>query len=329
MNPVDLGKVLATIGLDVDDPDLLVGFDGGDDAAVYRVSEDLALIHTVDFFTPIVDDPYSFGQIAAANALSDVYAMGGEPLLALNIVCFPSSTLHLSILEEILRGGGDKVREAGAFIAGGHTIEDREPKYGLAVIGTVKVKDLLTNAGAEVGDDLILTKPIGGGIVTTGIKRGCVGRETLERVVEVMSTLNALPSKLMGQFHAKACTDITGFGLLGHAYEMAEASGVALKIHTHSVPLLPETRRLLREGILPGGSKANLTYLEDLLHFSPSTTEEDGYILCDAMTSGGLLISISKERSREFLARLSEERDLEASLIGEVIEGERGRIYVD
>lgn len=328
MNPVDLGRVLDSFDPPIDRENLLVGFQGGDDAAVYKVREDLAIIHTLDFFTPIVDDPYCFGQIAAANALSDVYAMGGNPLMALNIVCFPSKSLDLSILEEILKGGGDKVREAKASLAGGHTIDDDEPKYGLAVMGQVRPDRLITNSRAQVGDLLLLTKPIGGGIVTTGIKRGYVKGEILEELVLVMSTLNDVSSKGMQRHKAHACTDITGFGLLGHGYEMARASGVTLEIQKDKVPLLSGTKFLVKKGILPGGTKANLKYLEDKVIFSSNCTQEDGYLLSDAMTSGGLLISLPEDRAYQLQDELGEEKGIRPAIIGRVIESKAGSIYV-
>lgn len=327
MSPVDLGKILFSLDCPRDE-NLLVGFQGGDDAAVYKVREDLAIIHTVDFFTPIVDDPKSFGQIAAANSLSDVYAMGGSPLMALNIVCFPSSSLDLSILGEILKGGEEKVREANAFIAGGHTIDDKEPKYGLAVIGQVDPDKLITNRGAQVGDALLLTKPIGGGIVTTGIKRGYVKGEVLEEVMVVMKALNAAPSELMQQLGAHSCTDITGFGLLGHGHEMARASGVALEIYKNKVPLLSATKSLVRDGVIPGGTKTNLKFLEDKVSFSSTCKEEDGYILADAMTSGGLLISLLEEKAYELRELLKTKEGMAPAIIGRVVEGKAGSIYV-
>lgn len=327
MNPVDLGFILETMGEGIADENLLVGIKTGDDAAVYRVGEDLAIIQTVDFFTPIVDDAYSFGQIAAANALSDVYAMGGTPLTALNIVCFPSQTLDLQILQAILKGGQDKVQEAGASIVGGHTIDDREPKYGLSVMGTVHPEQLITNAGARVGDVLVLTKPIGGGIAATGLKKGLLSEKNLQAMISVMGALNKYPSQVMQEVGVTACTDITGFGLLGHAHEMALASGVALEIFSDTVPLLPGCQRLLEEGVLPGGSRANLAFLEGQVHFSPSLSMDQRYLLCDAMTSGGLLIAVPKERTASLLQGLKE-LPTPLAVIGRVISGKAGLLSV-
>lgn len=327
MNPVDLGEMIKCIRENPSHADLLVGFHTGDDAAVYRLQEDLAVIVTMDFFTPIVDDPYSFGQIAAANALSDVYAMGGEPRTALNMVCFPSQTLPLSILTAILKGGQDTVEKAGALIVGGHTIEDQEPKYGLSVLGTIHPKDLITNAGAQEGDMLVLTKPIGGGIVATGLKKGRGGPEILQEMIRVMGTLNQQAAQIMQKVGVHACTDITGFGLLGHAHELAQASGVALEIYSSQVPVLPGCRSLLNEGILPGGSRANRSFLEGKVDFSPSLTQEDAFLLCDAMTSGGLLMAVSPKRLPTLLSAL-QDLPFPPAVVGQVVPGETGFLSV-
>ncbi|UUZ97503.1 selenide, water dikinase SelD [Paenibacillus sp. P25] len=224
-------------------PDLLVGIDTSDDAGVYRLSDDLALVQTVDFFTPIVDDPYSFGQIAAANAISDIYAMGGKPLTALNIVAFPIRTLDKQVLADILRGAGDKIKEAGITLVGGHSIDDNEPKFGLAVTGLIHPQKVRTNAGAKPGDKLILTKPIGVGILTTSIKKDKLTEEEVERVTRVMATLNKTAAELMANYEVHACTDVTGFGLLGHASEMAKGGGVGLRIVQEQVPVLAARKR--------------------------------------------------------------------------------------
>ena len=272
------------------DPDLLVGFDRSDDASVYRLSDELALVQTVDFFPPIHDDPYIFGQIAAANALSDVYAMGGEPRLALNIMAvprdMPGRTVH-----EILRGGYDMVYEAGALITGGHSILDDEPKYGLAVTGFVRPDRVLTNAGARPGDVLLLTKPLGIGILTTAAKVDMTSQAGMARAVELMTTLNRAARDAMVRFRVHACTDVTGFGLLGHALEMAQGSDAELHIDTRGVDLIPEAVELARMGVLPEGMYRNREFAESFV--DPGGVElarQD--VLYDPQTSGGLLIAV-------------------------------------
>ncbi|MCL5960853.1 MAG: selenide, water dikinase SelD, partial [Chloroflexi bacterium] len=245
ISPQDLAQVLRYVPAPTD-PNLLVGMNTLDDAAVYRVSDELAIVQTIDFITPVVDDPYNFGAIVAANALSDIYAMGAKPLFALNIVGFPAKTLPMSILGEILRGSADKAAEAGASIVGGHSIDDNEPKYGLAVTGIVHPDQVVTNAGAKPGDVLVLTKPLGTGIITTGIDRLLVGERTVERVTAVMSELNRRAAEAMVQVAVNGCTDVTGFGLLGHLHEMAKARGVAAEVTLETIPVLPETWELLK-----------------------------------------------------------------------------------
>ena len=287
----------------VSDPDLLVGIGTADDAAVYRLSDDVALVQTVDFFPPIVDDPYVFGEVAAANALSDVYAMGGAPLLALNIVAFPAS-LPKDILARILQGGAAKTREAGVLIVGGHTVDDAEPKYGLAVTGTVRPGAQVTNAGARPGDALVLTKPIGSGVVTTAGKQQTVDRAVLDEAVAVMSTLNDAASEAMVEVGVNACVDVTGFGLVGHLREMAEASGVGARLSAGRVPVLDGVRDLLDRGVAPGGTHRNLESTLGAVAWDSSLTEEDRLLMCDAQTSGGLLISVPEERAGELLRAL-------------------------
>lgn len=309
--------------------ELLVGYETGDDAGVYRLTPDLALIQTVDFFTPVVDDPYTYGAIAAANSLSDVYAMGGRPLLALNIVCYPCHG-DLEVLSEILRGGAAKVAEAGALLVGGHTVQDEEPKYGLAVTGTVHPDRLVTNAGARPGDALILTKPLGTGIITTAIKGGLASPDLIEIACATMATLNRSAAEAMQEVGVHACTDITGFGLIGHALEMARASEVTLYLEADRVPLLPEVRELASAGCIPGGTFSNRVYFQPEVAVQKDLTEEEQLIFFDAQTSGGLLIAVPPERADALLRQLNQRGVGEAALIGEVkpLSAEGCRIYL-
>lgn len=281
-----------------------MGFDSSDDAAVYRVREDLAIVQTVDFFPPMVDDPYTFGQIAATNSLSDIYAMGGQPATAMNLICFPTC-LPVSVMGEILAGGYDKVREAGAIIAGGHTIEDEEPKYGLCVTGFMHPKDVLTNAGAQVGDALVLTKSLGSGILSTGGKVGMLTDSEYKRMVELMTTLNKNAQQCMIQTGAHACTDVTGFGFLGHAYEMAAGSGKTLVLDSRRVPVESKALELAREGIIPGGAYNNRGYLQDSVEIAPTVPLELSDVLFDPQTAGGLLIAADPAGAGELLAALA------------------------
>lgn len=305
----------------------MVGTTTADDAGVYRLSEDLALVQTVDFFAPVVDDPYWFGAIAAANALSDVYAMGGRPLTALNITAFPSSTLSLDVLAEILRGGAEKMGEAGVILVGGHTIEDPEPKYGLAVTGLIHPDRIITNAGARAGDRLVLTKPLGVGIATTAIKRGMASDALIEQVTVQMATLNRFASEAMLEAGAHAATDITGFGLLGHLGELALASGLAATIWAGSVPLLPGILELAAQGIVPSGTPRNLEWLGARVTMDPVIGEPLRLTLGDAQTSGGLLIAIDPTREGALLEALRE-RGVLGAVIGELGAGTAGTITV-
>lgn len=257
-------------------------------------------MQTVDFFPPIVDDPYAFGQIAAANALSDIYAMGGRPLTALNIVGFPLSTMPIEILTEILRGGNDKIEEAGAVVVGGHSIKDKELKFGVAVTGIIETDKVVTNAGAKPGDVLFLTKPLGTGIITTGIKREKSSTNAAEAAIRSMTSLNAKAAELMVRFGAHAATDITGFGLLGHAYEMASASGVTIRISAGTLPLLPQAVELAAEGMIPGGAKDNREFVEPHVRIEDSVDRKLEPLLFDPQTSGGLFIAITAEKAEEF-----------------------------
>jgi selenide, water dikinase len=276
----------------VEDPGLLVGSDTLDDAAVYRLTDDLALVQTVDFFTPVVDDPYDFGRIAAANAFSDIYAMGGRPLTALNIVCFPSDVLPLEVLGRILQGGAETARLAGATIVGGHTIDDPEPKYGMAVTGLLQPGTELTNAAAVVDDLLVLTKPLGTGIIATAIKRDSASPAAVAAATVSMAALNRVGSEIAREQGVRAVTDITGFGLLGHVSEMCRASGVSAELWFDRLPLLPGAAELAAEGVVPGGTKRNLEYVEGWTVFDPALAPWERLLIADAQTSGGLVLAV-------------------------------------
>lgn len=310
-------------------PNVLVGLNKPDDAGVYKINDEVALVQTVDYFTPIVDDAYYFGQIAASNALSDVYAMGGKPITALNIVGFPIKKLPPEILADILRGAADKVKEAGAVIIGGHSIDDQEPKFGMAVTGIVHPGKIWTNHGAKPGDLLILTKPIGVGIQTTGIKRGLVSAEGIERVTILMATLNRVAAEVASEFTVHSSTDITGFGLLGHGKEMAVGSGVGLRIQYSSIPILSGTRELAEKGAVPGGTKANYAWLADCVTYPKEMDQIDQWILCDAITSGGLLLSVPETEADSLVCQLHAAGITEASIIGQVTAENVGKIVVE
>lgn len=320
-------------------PDLLVGLDTSDDAGVIRLSPDLALVQTVDFFTPIVDDPYRFGAIAAANSLSDVYAMGGTPITALNIVCFPIKELPGTMLADILRGGADKMREAGVHLAGGHSVDDPEPKYGLSVTGTVHPDRVATNAGARPGDVLVLTKPLGTGILTTAAKNDALDPETLDLACETMATLNAAAAEAMravgigADAAVHAATDITGFGLLGHLSHIARASNVALRLDGSAIPLLPRAREMAAAGFTTGGGSANAGYLEEIVAFADAVPDDLRAVLLDPQTSGGLCIAVAPERREDLLAELAARGVATRAVIGEVMADSAvhpaGTIYVD
>ena len=302
----------------------MVGFNGQDDAAVIRLSDGRLLVQTVDFFTPIVDDPYQFGQIAAANSLSDIYAMGGTPQFALNIVGFPINDLPKEMLTTILQGGADKAQEAGISIVGGHSVDDKEPKYGMVVTGEVDEQNLVKNDGAKPGDILVLTKPIGTGIIATAIKKGMASEDIIQTAVDTMSTLNDVASKLMIELKIKAATDITGFGLLGHLSEICKASKVTAEIDYNLLPLLPGTLELANDGIIPGGTKRNLSYAESFTQFQEDRTDIEKLITSDAQTSGGLLISISPEKTESFLQLFNKQSSIKAHKIGKITE-QRGK----
>ena len=300
---------------------VLVGFGTADDAGVYKLRDDLALVQTVDFFTPIVDDPYDYGRIAAANALSDVYAMGGVPISALNIAAFPIDTLDAYVLERILEGGAAIAQQAGVALLGGHTIKDAEPKYGMAVVGTIDPRRIVTNANARPGDLLILTKPLGTGILATALKRAAIADADMNEAVEWMTMLNEPASRAMLAADAHAATDITGYGLLGHAGEIAAASRVALHIDSANVPLLPRVLELIELGAVPGGTKDNATAHAQYTSFDPSVSHAMRIALSDAQTSGGLLVSLSPESLSTFTKHMEGTRGL-CAVIGKVADGE-------
>ena len=304
-----------------------MGIETADDAGVYLLTDEIALIQTVDFFTPVVDDPYLYGQIAAANALSDVYAMGGRPLTALNIICYPSSCGELETLTAILKGGADKIKEAGALLVGGHSVEDREPKYGLAVTGLVHPAKLITNRGARPGDRLVLTKRIGTGVITTALKADLAPSQAVTAACREMATLNRHAAEAMEEVGVSACTDITGFGLLGHALALAQASGVHLRLNAAAVPLLPAAEELAASGLLPAGAYANREHVAARVSFATGLPQALGDLLCDPQTSGGLLIAVAPDRLNRLLTALSHRR-VTAAVIGSVTAEEAGRITV-
>ncbi len=302
-----------------------MGAETGDDAAVYRLNDETALIVTVDFFPPITDDPYEFGAIAAANSLSDVYAMGGKPLIALNIVGFPAS-LDKEILGRTLQGGYAKAAEAECLIVGGHTVDDPEPKYGLSVIGVVEPGKQVSNAGAKPGDVLILSKPIGTGIITTAGKQGVVDPDVMAGAVDTMAALNRPAAQAMQRVGVNAATDITGFGLLGHLKSMVRGSGVAAEVSLDAVPVLSGVRDLLDRGVAPGGTHRNVSSVNDAVTWDAALTDEDRLLLCDAQTSGGLLMSVPDDRADTLVNALHEEGAPCAAVVGRITDGPAGAI---
>lgn len=310
----------------INDKNLIVGIDTSDDAAVYKINDDTAIIQTLDFFTPVVDDPYTFGQIAAANSLSDIYAMGGEPILALNIVCFPCS-LDIRILGEILKGGADKVIEAGAVTVGGHSVNDNEPKYGLSVMGKVHPDKVLPNANSKPGDILILTKPLGTGVINTAIKGEAAEEKHIKEAIKHMSTLNKYAADRAKNYKINACTDITGFGLLGHAYEMAEGSKVSINITSSSIKFMDGAAEYAKMGLLPAGTYRNKKHIKN--KYESKINEE--YVLdllFDPQTSGGLLYSLPESEGNKLLEDLNK-NGIEAYLAGYVTELKKKHIYIE
>jgi selenide,water dikinase len=310
------------------DENVIVGLDRADDAGVYKISDDLALIQTVDFFTPIVDEPYAFGQIAAANALSDVYAMGGTPKTAMNLVAFPVKEMDISILRRIIQGGVDKLTEAGVVLVGGHSIEDKELKFGLSVTGFVHPQRVLTKKNFQAGDRLVLTKPLGTGIVNTAIKAGMAPSGLIERVTSLMAALNRTAAEVMAGFDVHACTDVTGFGLLGHLAEMVSGSGKGVRVFSRSVPVIPEALDFASMGLIPAGAYKNRKFREAMVDFDTGVDRSLRDVLFDPQTSGGLLIAVRGTQADKLLESLGSAGVLGSAEIGEVLPGPEERIWV-
>ncbi len=307
---------------------MLRGVESRDNAGVYRLTDDLAIVQTVDFFTPVVDDPYSFGQIAVANSLSDIYTMGARPVTAMNLVCFPKDILDPSVLRDILRGGLDKMKQARVALVGGHSVDDPELKYGLSVTGVVDPKRLITNGGALVGDRLILTKALGTGIISTALKNGAASKPVVDRITESMATLNEKASALMTAADTHSCTDITGFGFLGHALQMAQNSGVGFVIRAGALPFFPEAVAFSEAGFLPGGLERNREYYSSCVRFASPVSEHLQRILSDPQTSGGLLISVGAASADRLLTEMKRAGIGQAAVIGDVVAEPRGKIIV-
>jgi selenide, water dikinase len=320
--------VLGALPLPID-PNVLVGFGTRDDAAIYRLTDDLALALTIDVFTPVVDDPYAFGAVAAANALSDVYAMGARPVAMLSFVGFPRDTLPWDVLTEMLRGGAEKAREAGVEVVGGHTVDDPEPKCGYAVVGVVNPNEAITNAGGQAGDRLVLTKPLGSGILTTAVKRGLLDDEGIALVVDVMAALNRSAADAMRTVGVDACTDVTGFGLLGHLHELALASGVSAIVRAGGVPLLPGVLDLIGQDVVPGGTEANAEYMAAFVQWHDHIETDVRVAFADAQTSGGLLIAVPEARVDALVRALQTAGTKAAAVVGELTAGPAGRIRVE
>ena len=308
-------------------PDLIVGVETSDDAGVFRLRDDLAIVNTVDFFTPVVDDPYTYGLISATNSLSDVYAMGGEPKTAMNIVCFPQTGIDKEILAEILLGGGDKAAEAGVVVVGGHSVADDEIKYGMAVTGVIDPRRVIRNVGAQVGDVIVLTKPLGTGILTTALKKAHLSEEEYGAAVASMATLNRGAAHVMQRYEVHACTDVTGFSLMGHSCEMAMGSGITLRLRSSALPLLPGALRLALEGYITGGCKRNRNYLADKVRVAAAVPPDVNEVAFDPQTSGGLLIAVPERGAAALTRDLLNEGALAAAVIGEVVP--HGEIWVE
>lgn len=323
MGPGDLNKALHGLPL-ISDPNVIRGMESLDDAGVYKLTDELAIIQTIDYFTPIVDDPYMFGQVAVANALSDVYAMGGKPLTAMNVVCFPTKSLDISVLKDILRGGADKMGEAKVTLVGGHSIDDAELKYGLSVTGTVHTRRMVTNSGAKAGDKLILTKPLGIGIISTAVKAGVVDEKTVAKLAKCMATLNDKASELMQEVGVHACTDVTGFGFLGHTVQLAQNSQVGINIDIASIPFFPEAGEFAKQGLCPGGLNRNREFYSPCVKIASEVPTHMQDVLFDPQTSGGLLISLAPRKAEPLLGRLREAGVKEAAIVGEAVSEPRG-----
>ncbi|MBK7709619.1 MAG: selenide, water dikinase SelD [Bacteroidales bacterium] len=327
ISPKQLEEILKYLPLPAD-PNILVDIDTHDDAGVYRVNDDLALVFTTDFFPPVCSDPYEFGQIAAANSISDVYAMGGDPVLALNIMMFPAAKLPMEAYAEILKGGFDKAAEAGVRIIGGHTIDDNPPKYGLAVVGYINPARLITNAGARPGDNLILTKPVGTAIILAAQRLGMADEKDILEALRLMKLLNKSGADIMKKYNVKGATDITGFGLAGHALKMARASNVSMPLKINEVPLIGKAYNLIDEGCIPGASFRNLEYAEKDVGFAPGLDYNLKMIAFDAQTSGGLLMSVSPEDTEKIIDELKAAGLTSASVIGNVRESDEHLVYL-
>jgi len=328
MGPEDLHKALQVLPL-ISHPNLIAGMENAEDAGVYRLTEDLAIVQTLDFFTPIVDDPYTFGQVAAVNALSDVYAMGGQPLTAMNIVCFPVKKMDIAILQQILLGGLSKMREAGVTLVGGHSVEDDELKYGLSVTGVIHPQKVLQNRGARPGDRLILTKPIGTGIVSTAVKAGMAGEELLAKSIRCMTTLNKTAAELMtATSGVHACTDVTGFGFLGHACEMVQNSGVGMKINAAAVPFFAEIRDLVEDGVIPAGLYRNRNFRMSMIDRADGVPEWLMDIFFDPQTAGGLLIALGADQAQGLVEEMRAQGLFDATIVGDIIAEPAGRIQL-
>ncbi len=297
-------------------PDVIVGTETSDDAGVFRLRPDLAIVNTLDFFTPIVDDPYLFGQVAAANALSDVYAMGGEPTTAMNIVCFPKGKMDIQVLGKILKGGAEKVHEAGAVVIGGHSIIDEELKYGMAITGVIHPDRVLRNVGVQEGDAFILTKALGTGIISTALKKGKASKESIDASITSMTTLNKNASSVIRNYPVHACSDVTGYGLLGHALEMAMGSGVTLVVESEKMPLLHHSQRLAEKGYLTGGSKRNREYLKDKITVGPKINSGLIEVAFDPQTSGGLVVALPQRHAAKLVEDLHSNGVEQATVIG-------------
>ncbi len=323
---MDLANALTAIPK-MSNENLIVGLETSDDAAVYKVSDDKAIILTLDFFTPVVDDPYTFGKIAAANSLSDIYAMGGEPTVAMNIVCFPKC-VDMNVLKEIMRGGAEKVMESGAVLVGGHTVDDNEPKYGLSVTGMVHPDKVRANAHVRVGDVLILTKPIGTGIVNTAIKGEIASDEDYEEAVRTMEYLNKYPAMAMQNIEVNGVTDVTGFGLVGHTIEMAEGSDVTIELFAQQVPMLKNARNFASMGIIPAGAYTNMEYFGPRVQTEENIEQSILDVLYDPQTSGGLLISVAEENAQALIQSLQDNKALCYAIIGQAVEKEDKAIKI-
>jgi selenide, water dikinase len=310
------------------DENVIIGLDRADDAGVYRISDDLALIQTVDFFTPIVDDPYCFGQIAAANALSDVYAMGGTPKTAMNLVAFPVKTMDLSILRQIIQGGVDKLEEAEVVLIGGHSIDDKEIKYGLSVTGFIHPERVLAKKNLQPGDCLVLTKPLGTGIVNTAIKAAMSSEQLTQKVTRLMAMLNRDAARIMADFDISACTDVTGFGLIGHLAEMVKGSGCSAKVDSGQVPVIPEAEEFAAMGLIPAGAYKNREFSEQMITFAETVPRTLQDLLFDPQTSGGLMISVSDVQCDDLISALKEGGITDAARIGDVVDSQEEVISV-